>query len=167
MTSNRSILTFAILAVTLGLAPYKPEPHLFGKIRWVMGGGEGMQFIDYWDLFMHGAPWVLLIAALIMRFTSKSKKVDIAEILQDPNVNIIDVREPQETKSGMVKGAINMPLSTFDTYIPEIKKMNGPIVLHCKSGMRSGNAKARCQKAGIENVYNGGGYSQVLRYLED
>ncbi len=48
------------LCLTLGLAPFTPEPHLWGKLKWVAGGAKGMQLIDYWDLVMHGAPWVLL-----------------------------------------------------------------------------------------------------------
>lgn len=59
---DKSTLTLAIIAsLTLGLAPFFPEPHLWGKIRWIWGGGEGMQVMDYFDLVMHGAPWVLLL----------------------------------------------------------------------------------------------------------
>lgn len=62
---DRSTLTLAVIgSLTLGLAPFFPEPHLFGKIRWVMGGGAGMQGMDYFDLLMHGAPWLLLIFIL-------------------------------------------------------------------------------------------------------
>ena len=50
-----------IASLTLGLAPFTPEPHLFGKVRWVAGGAQGMSWIDYFDLIMHGAPWVALI----------------------------------------------------------------------------------------------------------
>ncbi|GAB4405693.1 MAG: hypothetical protein OHK0039_06940 [Bacteroidia bacterium] len=48
--------------LTLGLAPFYPEPHLWGKLRWVMGGAVGMQPMDYFDLAWHGLPWALLIA---------------------------------------------------------------------------------------------------------
>ena len=34
---------------TLGLAPFVPEPHLWGKLRWVAGGAHGMQAMDWWD----------------------------------------------------------------------------------------------------------------------
>lgn len=55
-----------ILALTLGLAPFFPEPHLFGKIRWVMGGAKGMQLMDYFDLILHGAPWIYLIVVIVL-----------------------------------------------------------------------------------------------------
>jgi len=48
----------AVLCLTLGLAPFFPEPHIVGKVRWVLGGGVGMAPIDVFDLLMHGAPFV-------------------------------------------------------------------------------------------------------------
>ena len=50
-----------IASLTLGLAPFKPEPHIVGKLRWVVGGAEGMQPMDWFDLLMHGVPWLFLI----------------------------------------------------------------------------------------------------------
>lgn len=50
-----------VLCLTLGLAPFSPEPHLVGKIRWVLGGAEGMTGLDWFDLVLHGAPFVLLL----------------------------------------------------------------------------------------------------------
>ena len=63
-------LLWPLLAcVTLGLAPFVPEPHLVGKIRWVAGGAVGMQPRDWLDLAMHAAPfvWLLVTAALVLR----------------------------------------------------------------------------------------------------
>lgn len=51
------------LCLTIGLAPYSPEPHIVGKVRWVAGGANGMGLIDWADLVMHGLPWVLLVTA--------------------------------------------------------------------------------------------------------
>jgi len=47
-----------IFCLTIGLAPFVPEPHLFGKLRWILGGAKRMQLMDYFDLFLHGLPWV-------------------------------------------------------------------------------------------------------------
>lgn len=53
---------FIVLAcVTLGLAPFAPEPHIIGKLRWILGGGRGMELIDWWDTLQHGAPWLILL----------------------------------------------------------------------------------------------------------
>jgi rhodanese-related sulfurtransferase len=49
-----------VASLTLGLAPFSPEPHLFGKLRWLAGGASGMGPMDAFDLLMHGAPWLWL-----------------------------------------------------------------------------------------------------------
>jgi len=64
MPAEGPSLALPILAcLTLGLAPYLPEPHLVGKLRWVAGGATGMAPLDWGDLLMHGAPWVWLLVA--------------------------------------------------------------------------------------------------------
>ena len=59
------LLAPALLAVGLGLAPFVPEPHLLGKLRWVAGGAVGMGAMDWFDLVMHGAPVVWLAVELV------------------------------------------------------------------------------------------------------
>lgn len=56
-----------ILCLTLGLAPFVPEPHLWGKIKWVMGGAIGMTMMDWFDLLFHGIPYLLLIRLIIIK----------------------------------------------------------------------------------------------------
>ena len=51
--------------LTLGLAPWLPEPHVWGKLRWALGGAQGMRAIDFFDLLMHGSPWLLLAGMLV------------------------------------------------------------------------------------------------------
>lgn len=40
-----------IFPLSLGFAPFTPEPHLVGKFCWILGGGIGMELVDYFDLF--------------------------------------------------------------------------------------------------------------------
>lgn len=57
-------LAFPLLAcLTLGLAPFNP-PHLIGKLQWVAGGAVGMGVMDWFDLVLHGAPWVWLAVSI-------------------------------------------------------------------------------------------------------
>lgn len=60
----RHILLALLAALTVGLAPFFPEPHVVGKLRWVAGGAKGMGPLDWFDLVMHGAPWLWLLAAI-------------------------------------------------------------------------------------------------------
>ena len=60
-----------LLCLTLGLAPYFPKPHIIGKVKWILGGANGMNFIDWFDLFLHGFPFVLLIRIIYIKLFSK------------------------------------------------------------------------------------------------
>ncbi len=69
---------FAIASLTLGLAPFTP-PHIWGKLQWIAGGGafhgeQPMQLMDWMDLLMHGAPWLLLIISGTLIVADKLKK---------------------------------------------------------------------------------------------
>ena len=52
-----------LLALTLGLAPFLPEPHLWEKLK-MLAGGTLTRPIDIFDLALHGLPWVFLLAKL-------------------------------------------------------------------------------------------------------
>jgi hypothetical protein len=53
-----------LLALTLGLAPFLPEPHLVEKIR-MLFNGTLTRPMDIFDMVLHGAPWLLLGAKLV------------------------------------------------------------------------------------------------------
>ena len=63
--TKKQLLTWLIASLTLGLAPFVPEPHIVGKIRWVAGGAIGMTGMDWFDLVFHGFPWVFLAYWLV------------------------------------------------------------------------------------------------------
>ena len=53
-----------IFALTLGLMPYTPEPHIWEKLKWIFTGADGMKPIDWFDFFLHGTPWAFLVISL-------------------------------------------------------------------------------------------------------
>jgi hypothetical protein len=63
LTENK--LLWIIASLTLGLAPFTPEPHIWGKLKWVYGGAIGMAPMDWFDLLLHGTPWLLLLISLL------------------------------------------------------------------------------------------------------
>lgn len=89
------------------------------------------------------------------------------EAIKGGNGTLIDVREPHELEmDGFVPGAINIPLGDVPHRVEEIKAMAHPIIVFCRSGQRSGNAAIFLQSQGLEEVFNGGGYQDVLDVLE-
>ena len=79
------------------------------------------------------------------------------EILKKEDVVVVDVRNDWEYAEGHVKNAMNIPLHEIPARIEEFRKLNGPVILYCRSGNRSGAAVQILKLAGITNVYNGGG----------
>lgn len=75
---------------------------------------------------------------------------------------IVDVREPFEFQMGRVEGSINIPLGEVPERIEEFKNMKKPLVLCCASGGRSGQATHFLSQNGVDQVYNGGGWSMVV-----
>lgn len=69
---------FLLASLTLGLAPFNP-PHIVGKIKWILGGNafsgpDAMQAMDYFDVVLHGSPWILLLFSLVALTIQKVKK---------------------------------------------------------------------------------------------
>ncbi len=73
---------------------------------------------------------------------------------------ILDVRTPEEFKSGHVKGSINIPLQIMQGKINDLKKKGKPIIAVCRSGARSGMAVGMLRDAGIE-AYNAGAWNAL------
>ncbi|RDK87298.1 hypothetical protein C8D94_102485 [Marinirhabdus gelatinilytica] len=63
-----------LVCLTLGLAPFFPEPHLWGKLRWIAGGANGMKPKDWFDVLLHGLPFILLIRIVLLKLLKFSKK---------------------------------------------------------------------------------------------
>jgi hypothetical protein len=53
------LVVFVVIALTLGLAPFTPEPHIWEKLKMLFAGTLARP-IDIFDLILHGTPWVLL-----------------------------------------------------------------------------------------------------------
>lgn len=75
---------------------------------------------------------------------------------------IVDVRTPEEFRSGHFKGAENIPLDKIRKEIPLLQKKKKPVILYCRSGSRSGMAKNMLRAAGIE-AYNAGSLGAIRR----
>ena len=66
---QRQVLAGVMGSLTLGLAPFYPHAHIYKQIMNIVHGTL-TEWIDVFDLLMHGAPWVLLLVALIRFFAS-------------------------------------------------------------------------------------------------
>jgi hypothetical protein len=60
---RQSLMLFLLVSLTLGLAPFVPEPHVWQKLK-MLADGSLNKPIDIFDLILHGTPWVLLLLKL-------------------------------------------------------------------------------------------------------
>ena len=74
---------------------------------------------------------------------------DVASLLEEGKITLIDVREQNEFDLEHISGAVLMPLSSFDaSKIPSLSQ-GKPVVLYCRSGRRSGVALKQALNAGV------------------
>ena len=63
--------TITIFSLTLGLAPFTPEPHIVANLRWVLGGAVGMTPMNWLDLLMHGTPFIFLFRLIFIELRKR------------------------------------------------------------------------------------------------
>lgn len=83
----------------------------------------------------------------------------VAEAIKE-GAFLVDVRTPGEFSMGSVKGAINIPVDTIPAHLAKFKGKKN-IVVFCRSGARSGQAKSILEQNGFQNVINGGTWQDV------
>ena len=71
-------------------------------------------------------------------------------------LNIIDVREPEEVVAGKIATAINIPLGLVEFKMHELDK-NKEYIMVCRSGGRSGQATQFLQSQGYNVINMNGG----------
>lgn len=79
---------------------------------------------------------------------------------------LVDVRTPEEFFEGSVKGAVNIPLDKVSSQISKFKDKK-VIVVFCRSGNRSSQAKSILENSGIDNVINGGTWTNVQQQVDN
>jgi len=60
-----------VFCLTLGLAPFVPEPHIWQKYIWITTGSTPMRPLDWFDVLFHGFPFVLLIRLIVRAIWAK------------------------------------------------------------------------------------------------
>ncbi len=79
-------------------------------------------------------------------------------------VFVLDVREPHEYEIASIPGTRLIPLGTLPQHIHELDA-TADIVVHCKSGVRSGKAQRLLKELGFSRVTNLAG--GILRWSDD
>ena len=106
---------------------------------------------------------ILLLIGFISCETKEIQTISVEEltvILSNNNVQLVDVRTPEEFKLGHITNAelIDVKTSNFESIALEKLDKNKPVYMYCRSGKRGRKACDILQKKGFK-VYNlEGGY---------
>ena len=99
------------------------------------------------------------IAAMMSRVEAQQKN----ETATQNAPFIVDVRTPEEFRTGAVAGAVNIPLDDLNKRIKEFgANTSRDITVYCASGARSAYAQRMLQQVGFTDVKNGGGIMQMM-----
>lgn len=119
-----------------------------------------MQFVldNIWPIFIAVLSGMMLLWSMVGNRLRGINEIDVNGALQLINHKgafILDVRQPEEFKSGHVLNAKLIPLGELEKRIGELEKFrDAPMVVICRSGQRSSNACAMLVKQGFKQVHS-------------
>jgi len=97
---------------------------------------------------------------------------DFKLIITKPEIQLVDIRTPDEYGTGFIQGALNIDFNE-DDFLERMVKLDKekPLAIYCRSGNRTKDASKMLSKAGFKFIYtlNGGvvaweksGYKTIL-----
>ena len=112
-------------------------------------------------------PFIFALALAGCESDLASKKDQMTALTAiDNGALLVDVRSAKEVSTGSFDNAINIPHTDIVAGLEKLGvDKNQTIVVYCRTGNRSEQAKAALEAAGYPVVINGGGYSD-LRAVE-
>lgn len=92
---------------------------------------------------------------------------ELPEMLKNDSLQVVDVRSLEEYDNGHLPGAIliNVSEDTFDNKVDVVLSKDKPVLVYCRTGVRSSTAAKKLKEKGY-NVYNlVGGYNKAKKVL--
>jgi rhodanese-related sulfurtransferase len=89
----------------------------------------------------------------LQRRGDKVSALQATQLINQNKAVIVDVREPEEFKTGSLRGARNIPLKDLPNRIGELDKFKSKTaIVVCQRGVTAGKAAAMLKKAGFEQA---------------
>lgn len=109
---------------------------------------------------------VVIIVFSVTRALGNLKAETAHEYLSEGAI-VIDVRSEAEFADKSIDGVINIPLPVLADRIGKaVPDKNTVILLHCRSGNRSGQGMSVLRGMGYEKTYNLGSYGHAAKVMD-
>jgi phage shock protein E len=114
---------------------------------------------------------IIGVAALVALFPSHTR-AELSEAKAREHVKngarVVDVRTVEEYKTNSLTNVVNIPLDVVKTKFPTlITNKSELVLLHCRTGRRSGIAETELRALGYTNVFNIGSFEKAQKILTD
>jgi phage shock protein E len=108
----------------------------------------------------------VIVAAVLIYSRSGLISIKDAKAYLKKGALVIDVRSAGEFVAHHLPVAVNLPVNEIETsWSRRIKDKNQVLLLHCQSGLRSGEAKKKLIALGCPNTFNMGSYARAERIV--
>ena len=79
-------------------------------------------------------------------------------LMDEGGVTVVDVRTPQEYAEKHIPGALNIPVESIGCEKPaELADADDPLIVYCRTGVRSRQAADKLASLGYGRIYDMGG----------
>lgn len=91
---------------------------------------------------------------------AKMHHSNIREVINSPDVTLVDVRVPEQYEEGTAKNAVNIPLAEIENYIDFFKEQK-KVVIFCNKGAQADKAIEILKKNRVKNIHDGISWKNV------
>jgi thioredoxin len=129
----------------------------------------GVQSVPTFVVFHQGRPAAGKVGALkrqqlkemldpfLPRAEGALKPEEVAELLRQGRINLVDTREPAVFRRAHIAGAINMPFEELESRLAELHMLPAPAVIYDRAGDRTKDLAAKLAEQGMPVAFLEGG----------
>lgn len=92
---------------------------------------------------------------------------EIRDMVRHDQALVVDVRTPREFAGNGLDDAINLPLQQLGSRHRELGSQDTALILYCRSGNRSNQAKQLLEQLGYTHIIDLGSHGRARKVLED
>jgi thioredoxin 1/putative thioredoxin len=98
-----------------------------------------------------------LLDPFLPRAAGALRPEEVAQLLRQRRISLVDTREPEVYRRAHLPGAVNMPLDTIESRLAELHMLPNPPVIYCRAGDRSKELAEKMNQDGVPVAFVEGG----------